>query len=74
MYQDLTNNYKLVAVAKRIKRGDQTKVAGATGYTQSYVSRVLNGKHRFNQDILNTAYRVVYRRETVQQKLASLTA
>ena len=74
MYVDLTNNYKLVAVAKRIKRGDQTRVAKQTGFTQAYVSRVLNGDHRFNQDVLNSAYRLIYRRETTQEKLAAMTA
>jgi len=74
MYVDLTNNYKLVAVAKRIKSGDQTRVANETGFTQSYVSKVLNGQHRFNESILNSAYRLVYRRETIQEKLASLQA
>jgi hypothetical protein len=74
MYVDLTNNYKLVAVAKRIKSGDQTRVASETGFTQSYVSKVLNGQHRFNESILNAAYRLVYRRETIQEKLASLQA
>jgi hypothetical protein len=74
MYVDLTNNYKLVAVAKRIKSGDQTRVANETGFTQSYVSKVLNGQHRFNESILNSAYRLVYRRETIQDKLASLQA
>ena len=74
MYVDLTSNYKLVAVAKRIKNGDQTRIAKETGFTQSYVSMVLNGQHRFNESILNAAYRLVYRRETVQEKLASLQA
>jgi hypothetical protein len=74
MYVDLTNNYKLVAVAKRIKSGDQTRIANETGFTQSYVSKVLNGQHRFNESILNSAYRLVYRRETIQEKLASLQA
>ena len=74
MYVDLTNNYKLVAVAKRIKSGDQTRIANETGFTQSYVSKVLNGQHRFNESILNSAYRLVYRRETIQEKLASMQA
>lgn len=74
MYVDLTNNYKLVAVAKRIKSGDQTRVANETGFTKSYVSKVLNGQHRFNESVLNAAYRLVYRRETVQEKLASMQA
>ena len=74
MYVDLTNNYKLVAVAKRIKSGDQTRIANETGFTQSYVSKVLNGQHRFNESILNSAYRLVYRRETIQDKLASFQA
>jgi hypothetical protein len=63
-----------VAVAKRIKSGDQTRIANETGFTQSYVSKVLNGQHRFNESILNSAYRLVYRRETIQDKLASLQA
>ena len=74
MYVDLTNNYKLVAVAKRIKSGDQTRVANETGFTQSYVSKVLNGQHRFNESVLNSAYRLVYRRETIQEKLAFMQA
>jgi len=74
MYVDLTNNYKIVSVAKRIKRGDQKRVVEATGFSPAYVSRVLNGDHRFNQEILDTTYRLLYRRETIQQKLASLQA
>jgi hypothetical protein len=74
MYVDLTNNYKLVAVSKRIKRGDQKRVVEATNYSPAYVSRVLNGDHRFNQKILDTTYRLLYRRETIQEKLTALQA
>lgn len=53
---------KQTKINARKRRGDVTNVAYMTDYSPSYVSRVLNGS-RFNQMILNTAYRMVYRRK-----------
>lgn len=43
-------------------RGDYSKIAENTGYSPSYVWRVLNGERGQNQTILAEARRVVYRR------------
>ena len=56
---------KLIKVTKfraRQRRGDVTKIADRTGYSVSYVSRVLNGIST-NQSIINEAYRMTYRRK-----------
>ena len=70
-FQKLTPVFKLVKVAQRRKRGDVTNVANQTGFTPSYVSRVLGGT-RFNDTITNTAYRMTIRRETAQEKLSQV--
>jgi DNA-binding IscR family transcriptional regulator len=52
---------KMTVIASRQRRGDVTKVAEATGYSVSYVSRVIRGV-RNNEFILSTAYRMTRRR------------
>jgi hypothetical protein len=53
---------KLTKFRARQRRGDVTKIAGRTGYSVSYVSRVLNGTCN-NQSVINEAYRMTYRRK-----------
>ena len=45
-------------IKKKLKRGDITAIAFSTGYSVSYVSRVLNG-HRNNKIIMDEAKWVV---------------
>lgn len=52
---------KMTIIKSRQRRGDVTKVAGNTGYSVSYVSRVIRGL-RNNESILNNAYRLTFRR------------
>lgn len=53
---------KQTVIASRQRRGDVTRIAEITGYTPSYVSRVLNGT-RNNEYILSQAYRMTRRRK-----------
>jgi hypothetical protein len=46
----------------KYKRGDYVKIADNTGYSPSYVWRVLNGERGQNQTILAEARRMMYRR------------
>lgn len=52
---------KMTMIKARQRRGDVTKVAENTGYSTSYVSRVIRGL-RNNESILNNAYRLTFRR------------
>jgi hypothetical protein len=52
---------KMTVIASRQRRGDVTKVAEATGYSVSHVSRVIRGL-RNNPSILSAAYRMTRRR------------
>ncbi len=46
--------YNLTKIRKNLKKGDRTTIAFNTGYSPSYVGRVLNGE-RYNQYILDFA-------------------
>jgi len=72
-FQKLSTAFKLVKVAQRRKRGDGINIATETGYSPSYVSKVLYGL-RNNESIVNTAYRMAYRRETLATKLSSINS
>jgi|688.fasta_scaffold1557682_2 hypothetical protein len=72
-FQKLNPVYKLVKVAQRRKKGDIVNIATELGFSESHVSNVLAGR-RFNESITNTAYRMAYRRETLMDKLETLTA
>lgn len=52
---------KRTVINSRKRRGDVTNVAERTGFSASYVSRVLNGT-RSNEFILSTAYKMLRRR------------
>jgi len=71
-FQKLTPVFKLVKVAQRRKKGDIVAIAQELGYSSSHVGNVLAGR-RFNDTITNTAYRMAYRRETLQEKLEALS-
>lgn len=46
------------------QRGDYEKVAEKTGFSVSFVSRVLNGKRGANADIIKTAQKIVRNRKS----------
>lgn len=48
----------------KYKRGDYSKLAEATGYSPSYVWRVMNGERGTNSSIISGARRMVYRRKS----------
>lgn len=52
---------KMTVIASRQRRGDVTRVAEATGYSVSYVSRVFRGI-RNNEQILSAGYQRTRRR------------
>lgn len=51
----------LTSVSK-IKRGDAAKIVEKTGFSPSYVSRVLNGT-RYNANVINAANAITKRRK-----------
>ena len=58
---------KMTVIASRQRRGDVTRVAEATGYSVSHVSRVMRGE-RNNEGILSSAYRRTRRRVKNSEK------
>lgn len=72
-FQKLSPSFKLVKVAQRRKRGDITSIADQMSYSPSHVSNVLAGR-RNNEAILNTAYRMAYRRLSIQSRLVEALA
>jgi hypothetical protein len=52
---------KMTVIASRQRRGDVSRLAERTGYSASYVSRVIRGT-RNNEYILGEAYRMTRRR------------
>lgn len=59
----LTITQKLEKISPRLRRGDLTKIANATGYELSHVSRVLRGKRGPTARIVSTAYDIVKSRK-----------
>lgn len=60
-FQKLRPEFKLVKIAMNKQRGDGQTIAAYTGYSESHVSNVLNGR-RSNQEITNRAYRLATHR------------
>ena len=54
-YRKMSYAQKLAIVNNRKRRGDVTATAILAGYSPSYVSEVMSGKH-FNDRIINRAY------------------
>ena len=49
-------------IRTKMRKGEISKVADATGYSQAHVSNVLSGR-RQNEEILREANRLTYRRK-----------
>lgn len=56
-------NFKLAQINMRRRRGDIAKVAAITGFSQGYVSTVINGLQD-NERIINVTYNMVRGRKT----------
>ena len=56
-------NFKLAQTNMRRRRGDIAKIAAATGFSQGYVSTVINGLQD-NERIISVAYNTVRGRKT----------
>jgi len=54
-YTKLTYIQKAARVNRKLRTGDITRVAEATGYSTTHVSDVVSGKN-FNDQIMNKAY------------------
>jgi hypothetical protein len=64
---------KAAIVNRRLRKGDITKVAGATGYSITHVSDVLRGNY-FNTRIVNEAFDMTRGRQSNEYKLTTLSA
>lgn len=60
----ISNTKKLKFFTSRKRIGDVNTIADKTGYSSTYVSKVLNGRVQPNEYILDTAYLVARRRKT----------
>ena len=56
-------NFKLAQTNLRRRRGDIAKIASATGFSQGYVSTVINGLQD-NERIISVAYNMARGRKT----------
>ena len=54
-YSKLTYIQKATRINRKLRTGDISRVAEATGYSTTHVSDVISGKY-FNDTILNKAY------------------
>lgn len=72
-FQKLSPVYKIVAYTEAKRRGDVSRIAAETGYSESMVSKTLRGL-RFNETIVNKGYRLVKDRQTNLQRLSTATA
>jgi hypothetical protein len=70
-YTKLTYIQKAARVNRKLRTGDITRVAEATGYSTTHVSDVVSGKY-FNDVILNKAYDMTRGRITNTKKLDSV--
>ena len=70
-YTKLTYIQKATRVNRKLRTGDITRVAEATGYSATHVSDVVSGKY-FNDVILNKAYDMSRGRISNVKKLDSV--
>jgi len=70
-YNKLTYIQKAARINKKLRTGDITRIAEATGFSTSYTSEVISGKY-FNDSLLNRAYDMTRGRIATAQKLASV--
>jgi len=59
----LSQTAKLVQINRRIRRGDIRKIAQKTGFTEGFVSTVINGLNP-NERIINVAFNMLRGRKT----------
>lgn len=71
-YTKLTYIQKATRVNRKLRTGDITRVAEATGFSTTHVSDVVSGKY-FNDVILNKAYDMTRGRISNVKKLDSVT-
>jgi hypothetical protein len=70
-YQKLTYIQKAAKVNRKLRTGDITRLAEATGYSITHVSDVVGGK-KFNNVIMNKIYDMTRGRMTNAKKLDSV--
>ena len=70
-YTKLTYIQKATRVNRKLRTGDITRVAEATGFSTTHVSDVVSGKY-FNDTILNKAYDMTRGRISNVRKLDSV--
>lgn len=72
-YQNLPVAFKIASYNRAQRRGDVSRIAEETGYSQSMVSRTLRGL-RNNVTIVNKGYRLVKDRQSNLERLTTATA
>ena len=70
-YTKLTYIQKATRINRKLRTGDITRVAEATGFSTTHVSDVVSGKY-FNDVILNKAYDMTRGRISNAKKLDSV--
>ena len=70
-YTKLTYIQKAARINRKLRTGDITRVAEATGFSTTHVSDVVSGKY-FNDTILNKAYDMTRGRISNVKKLDSV--
>jgi hypothetical protein len=70
-YNKLTYIQKAARINKKLRTGDISRIAEATGFSASYTSEVISGKY-FNDSLLNKAYDMTRGRIATAQRLASV--
>lgn len=69
-YNKLSYTQKIARINRKLRVGDITNVATATGYSTTHVSDTLSGKY-VNESIVNRAYDFTRGRISNANKLAS---
>jgi hypothetical protein len=69
-YNKLSYTQKISRINRKLRIGDITNVAAATGYSTTHVSDVISGKY-LNERIVNEAYDVTRGRISNAKKLAT---
>ena len=70
-YNKLTYIQKVSRINKKLRTGDITRIAEATGFSTSYTSEVISGKY-FSDGLINKAYDMTRGRKTTAQRLSSV--
>jgi hypothetical protein len=70
-YAKLSYIQKATRINRKLRTGDISRVAEATGYSSAHVSDVVSGKY-FNETILNKAYDMTRGRMSNTKKLDSV--